>query len=182
MQETDPILQKLSDTEIVLNFRNSLEKIYPYLININAQCYDPYDEIVENLFQSMVYRTFADKYGTSAHKDQCWIYEISPSRRSPGSVNHIEIIPKAFPFNYRSNETDLSMTVESIKDTVLLFLNFGDGLKSLTGSLTQEEAQSVNFNFVRFAIFNRNKMYFEESINLWTKYDSIDFKYSAKEE
>lgn len=60
--EIEDRLLAVSDTQIVLNFAEALTALYPLMKKVFAHCYDPYDDVVEPLFQSLVYYTFAGKY------------------------------------------------------------------------------------------------------------------------
>lgn len=71
MTEVDPVSARLSDSEIVRNFRAALVAAYPFLRAVNAleddtEPYDDYDDVAEALWTSLVVSTFRWKYGLSA--------------------------------------------------------------------------------------------------------------------
>ena len=68
MGEIDEQVAKLSDTEVVLEFRNALVALYPILQRLaclenDEQPYDDFDSVAENLWQVLVARSLMWKYG-----------------------------------------------------------------------------------------------------------------------
>ncbi len=68
MGEVDEQVAKLSDTEIVLEFRNALVALYPILQKLSClendtQPYDDFDAVAENLWQVLVARSLKWKNG-----------------------------------------------------------------------------------------------------------------------
>jgi hypothetical protein len=97
MVDTDEQMPKLSDTEIVFEFRNALVALYPILTRLSCleddtQPYDDFDSIAENLWRVMVARSLMWKYelpdvpkippyGFVEHKDELDGYiEVSSIR------------------------------------------------------------------------------------------------------
>ena len=174
VRELNPYLQRISDTEILLNFKDALEKIYPNLIKIDAHGYDEYDDIVENLFHSMVYEIFADKYGEFANKDEYLGYEFTPQSNEKVSKVHIQIQPKRLPFTIYNLGQKVNLPTESIKDNLLLFLNFGDTIHSITSGPSQEEASNINFRFSRFLFLNEKCKVINDQV-YWVLNDDVDY-------
>lgn len=76
-QEIDIQLKNLSDTEIMLEFSRLLASIYPHLVMTHNHCYDPYDDISENLYFNFVHSTFSGKYGSIIDRQETHKYEPS---------------------------------------------------------------------------------------------------------
>lgn len=93
--EIDKRLQKLSDTEIMLNFAQALGALYPFMKKVGAHCYDPYDEITEPLFYSLVYGAFSFKYGVNLNQKGCHVYDSVGLNYE--NTMHIRVIPKRVP-------------------------------------------------------------------------------------
>lgn len=58
IDQIEPYLGKISETDILKNFQMALNTLYPYLIPIYSFCYDSWDNIVESLYDEMVLKTF----------------------------------------------------------------------------------------------------------------------------
>ncbi len=68
MGEVEEQVAKLSDTEIVLEFRNAIVALYPILRRLaclenDTQPYDDFDSVAENLWEVLVARSLMWKYG-----------------------------------------------------------------------------------------------------------------------
>jgi hypothetical protein len=68
MGEVEEQVAKLSDTEIILEFRNALVTLYPILQKLaclenDEQPYDDFDSVAENLWEVLVARSLMWKYG-----------------------------------------------------------------------------------------------------------------------
>ncbi|MBE7439197.1 MAG: hypothetical protein HS115_12125 [Spirochaetales bacterium] len=152
-----------------------MEKIYPNLILINAQGYDPYDSVVEGLFYNLVYGTFAEKYGTIVPPECCWVYEMTPRNGDALPAQFVEVIAKAPRF--RSPPPDVLHAQFDSDRFGLLFLNFGDAQHYLTSGLTREDAKRVRFNLSRVALFDRKAALFcgEE---FWLELEGVEFAYN----
>jgi hypothetical protein len=92
MGEVDEQVAKLSDTEIVLEFRNALVALYPILQRLaclenDEQPYDDFDSIAEHLWQVLVARSLMWKYG-------------------------LENIPKIQHYGFRENKEKLNGYIE----------------------------------------------------------------------
>ena len=59
-------LEKISDTEILINYASALDAIWPYSSNVGLISYDPWEEFSDAMFQHLVVETFAYKYKTTA--------------------------------------------------------------------------------------------------------------------
>ena len=95
-QEIDKQLKNLSDTEIILEFSRLLISIYPHLVKTRNHCYDPFDDISENLYFNFVHSTFSGKYGAITDRQETHKYGFS--LHCYRQINHISITPKNFPF------------------------------------------------------------------------------------
>jgi hypothetical protein len=70
MNEISDKLKLLSENEILIEFRNSLLTLFPILFKLDCiesdiQPYDDFDKVAENLWEILVCRSFAWKYGLS---------------------------------------------------------------------------------------------------------------------
>src|SRR4051812_54661 len=68
MREIDPRIAALTDTEVVLEFRNALIALLPtcqrlQLLVSDDQPYDHFDELAQYLWRALVVDTFHWKYG-----------------------------------------------------------------------------------------------------------------------
>ncbi|MDS0526569.1 hypothetical protein NNC19_12830 [Clostridium sp. SHJSY1] len=140
----------LSDTEILLNFCNTLKSLYPHLIPIIAFAYDSWDDIVEPLFYQMVYVTFQYKYGITVLEKESHTYNIPFSCYE--RFNHIECIPKSLYLRVLVNGSWNVLRQEDLLNKLLVFKAFGDGRHFLTGGLDVEEAHKVEFDLVEIEI------------------------------
>jgi hypothetical protein len=71
MGETSEQLAQVSETQIVRAFRRALVALYPILreldcISDDTQLYDPYDRIVDTLWDELVLNSLQWKYGLDA--------------------------------------------------------------------------------------------------------------------
>lgn len=105
--EPDPRLAKVSDTAILLNFAKALQRLYPAMKAVYAHCYDPYDDVVEPLFDSLVYASFAGKYGTEIPRSESQRYGFSVKERLP--PNYVRLRPKRLPMNVRTGGRTLEI-------------------------------------------------------------------------
>jgi hypothetical protein len=104
--EIDEKLKNLSDTEIMLEFSRLLTSIYPHLVKTQNHCYDPFDDISENLYFNFVHSTFSGKYGFVIDRQETHKYGFS--LHCYRHINHISIIPKDFPFTCDSSQGQLT--------------------------------------------------------------------------
>jgi hypothetical protein len=163
--EIEPGLSSLTDSEILLNFRGALAALYPRLIPIDAYCWDPFDGIVESLFDAMTYDVFSWKYGVAVapRKYRAGLVGVPIYRhhqygfrlRSYRAVHHIECIPRRFPLPlFRPHEPsssfagDFTVSETDLLATVLVFMGFGDGRNNLTGTSDDVNPESVAFDLV----------------------------------
>jgi len=153
-QEIDQLLTTVSDTEILLNFSKGIMALYPYLVKIQAHSYDSWDEIVEDLFFKMVYKTFAFKYGVTVSIDKCLRYESHFSNIS-GHI-HIECIPKTLPVQAVSLDQVYEINNKLIKGKKLVLISFGDGKHFLTGGYNAEDVKEMNFNYTEIQLVDRS--------------------------
>ncbi len=144
--EIDEELTSISDTDIMLNFSNALNALYPHLIPVVAFSYDSWDEIVEHLFFYMVYETFSYKYGVSLNYEDShtYNYTLNNYRR----INHIECRPKQVPIKILINGNWRTFEQEDLINKSMVFKAFGDGKHSPSGGLSKNEASRVRFNLV----------------------------------
>lgn len=148
-------LKNLSDTDIMMNFLEMIEKIYPNLIRINAHCYDSWDSIIEPLYYTAVFETFAWKYGIKIEKGNCHVYENEIL--TGAAINHIECLPKKYPLICESHfQEPLEFSEEFLSDKKIVFICFSDGQHFTTGPITDEEASKMIFSKVSVQIVADN--------------------------
>ena len=107
MDEVDEQVAKLSDTEIVLEFRNALVALYPILRKLaclenDTQPYDDFDAVAENLWQVLVARSLMWK-------------------------NSLDDIPKIQPYGFREAKEKLNGYIEvesKVSDKKWRFIEF----------------------------------------------------------
>ncbi len=92
MGEVDEQVAKLSDTEIVFEFRNALVALYPILQRLaclenDTQPYDDFDAIAENLWKVLVARSLMWKNG-------------------------LDNAPKIQPYGFRESKEELNGYIE----------------------------------------------------------------------
>jgi len=175
-QEIDDQLKNLSDTEIMLEFSKLLTSIYPHLAKTNNYCYDPYDNISENLYFDFVYSTFSKKYGSIIDRQETHKYGFS--LHCYRHINHISIIPKNFPFTCCSSDEQLTFNdKQEFDNKELVFILFGDRQNYLSGDCSQVDIESVNFDFVNFVIVDKKSgLHFRNQNSLWVDKYLIDFE------
>ncbi|KKC48459.1 hypothetical protein VE23_17390 [Paenibacillus sp. D9] len=143
-------LSYVTDTEILINFSNALNSLYPYLIPINAFAYDAWDDIVVPLFYEMVYQSFSYKYGITLTPKDVHAYEFTLS--SYHGKCHIECYPIKESLAVFTNFEWVNVSKEHFEGTLLIFKSFGDGINFLTGGIKKEQAAQVHFNYVEIEI------------------------------
>jgi len=136
-------LQKLSDTEIMMNFLEIIGKKYPNLIRVDAHCYDPWDSIAEPLYFTTVFKTFSWKYGIKLEVKNCQVYESDVS--TVNDKNHIECRPKKYPLICESFQGRRELSKEFLCNKKIVFVCFSDGVNATTGSISPEEASKMKF-------------------------------------
>jgi hypothetical protein len=147
--EIEPRLESISDTEILLNFAAALETLYPRMRAVFAHFYDPYDAIVEPLYQSLVYSSFSAKYGIAATVERCHRYEMHLT--SYALLHHVRLTPREFPLEVcLEHGQHISMSEEELGGRDLVFLHFGDKIHSLTGAEAEIDADAVAFHSTCF--------------------------------
>lgn len=146
-------LQKVSDTDIMLNFLDIIKKLYPNLIKINAHCYDSWDAIIEPVYFTTVFQTFAWKYGIKLDKKNCHIYESEVL--TADDKNHIECRPKRYPLSICNSFQERRELSESfLSNRKIVFICFSDGVNVTTGSIAVEAAIQMNFTKVDVRIIS----------------------------
>jgi len=175
-QETEEQLKNLSDTEIMLEFSSLLISIYPHLVKTHNHCYDPFDDISENLYFNFVHSTFSGKYGSVINRQETHKYGFSLHcyRR----INHISISPKIFPFTCDSSQGQLTFKDKhELDDKEFVFILFGDKQNYLSGDSDQVDTETVNFDFVNFVIIDRKSgLNFRNQDTLWADKNLVDFE------
>lgn len=153
--EIEGSLQELSDTDIMMNFLEIIEKIYPNLIHVKAYCYDSWDAIIEPLYFTTVFETFSWKYGIKIERENCHIYESEIS--SSYDKNHIECRPKQYPLMGISLFEECNeLSEEFLSDKRIVFVCFSDGMNTTTGSISKEEASKMKFAKAEVRIISKN--------------------------
>ena len=142
--EIEKSLENISDTHILLNFQRAVISLYPHLVPILAHCYDPWDDLSEDLFYQMVYGTFAWKYGVPISSKEHHKYAFS--KHCYRKIHHIECIPKQKVIPMICNEEQVSLSSEDLSGRVLVFREFGDSKYWLSGEIEPSEASNVKFD------------------------------------
>lgn len=174
--ETDPRLQRLSDTDILLNFAAALGSLYPYMRAVSAHCYDPYDEVVESLFRALVLGGFSAQYGVAVPTEQCHMYE--GDRTSYAAVHRVGVVPKRLPLAVLVSGEPLSLSEAELAGRDLVFLNFGDGLHSLTSPESENDPYDLSFHLTRFTIVDVSSRSPEaEQSRLWVPNSDVTYEF-----
>jgi len=175
-QEIDEQLKKLSDTEIMLEFSRMLTSIYPHLIKTHNHCYDPFDDISENLYFNFAHSTFSSKYGSVIERQETQKYGFI--LHCYRHINHISITPKNYPFTCDSSEGEMTFkNKQELEDKEFVFILFGDKHNWLSGDSDQVDIQTVNFDFVNFVIVDkRTGLNFRNQDSLWVDKNLVDFE------
>ncbi|QVK18194.1 hypothetical protein KHQ81_00300 [Mycoplasmatota bacterium] len=172
--EVEKDLKNLDDSSILLNFKEVLTKIYPNLIKVIAHAYDSWDNISENLFNELVYNTFAWKYGIQIDFKNIVVYESS----NP-SVSHFHI--QCFPKKklskiYKFNE-EKQINFDDYKNVVLIFDCFMDGINYLSSGISVDKAKNVNFDMVHVSLVDIIKDKVLD--NFFMHYQDVDYQFVA---
>ncbi|MDT3739258.1 MAG: hypothetical protein RO257_07115 [Candidatus Kapabacteria bacterium] len=175
-QEIDEELENLSDTEIMLEFSKLLTSIYPHLVKTKNYCYDPYDNISENLYFNFVHSTFSGKYGCDIEIQETHKYGLS--LHCYRHLNHILITPKNFPFTCNNSQKQLTFKdKQELDNKVFVFIQFGDKQNYLSGDSNQVNVNTVNFEFVNFVIVDKKTgLNFRNQEDLWVDSNLVDFE------
>lgn len=173
--EVDPLLQTLTDTEVLLEFSNALTLLYPSLIKLRSHCYDNFDNVSENLFFDLVYYTFAGKYGAIIKKTETHKYGFT--LHTYRHINHISIKPKSFPITIiDSNGKTTLYTEKEFVEKEFVLIQFGDKINDLTSDEEGLELDKVNFQYVNFAIVDKMKgLYYRNSDHYWVDKYLVEF-------
>jgi hypothetical protein len=91
--EVSERVRQLSDTQILLAFREALVALYPILqrldcISDDSQPYDPFDRVAESLWKELVLESFRWKYGLEAPP---LLPPYGFSGGSPGLDGYVEV-------------------------------------------------------------------------------------------
>ena len=175
-QEIDEQLKNLSDTEIMLEFSSMLTSIYPHLVKTHNHCYDPFDDISENLYFNFVHSTFSGKYGSVINRQETHKYGFS--LHCYRHINHISITPKHFPFTCDSSQGQLTFKdKQEFDDKEFIFILFGDKQNYLSGDSDQVDVETVNFDFVNFIMVDKKSgLNFRNQDSLWADKNLVDFE------
>jgi hypothetical protein len=173
--ERDDRLDKLSDTDIVLEFSKLLTSIYPHLVKVYANSYDPYDDIAEGLFSNFVYQTFASKYGKVISYAETHRYGFN--LHCFHKIHHIQINPKYLPLKVVNNEETIFLTADRLKGKELVFIQLGDPVNNLTGGDDFVNIETVNFNYSEVALVDKlTGLRFRNNKDWWVENSSIEFE------
>lgn len=175
-QEIDDQLKNLSDTEIMLEFSRLLTSIYPHLVKTHNHCYDPFDDISENLYFNFVHSAFSGKYGSVINRQETHKYGFS--LHCYRNINHISILPKNYPFTCDSSQGKLTFKDKhELEDKEFIFILFGDKQYYLSGDSEQVDVETVNFDFVNFVMVDkRTGLNFRDQDSLWVDKNLVDFE------
>jgi hypothetical protein len=174
--EIDEQLKNLSDTEIMLEFSRMLTSIYPHLIKTHNHCYDPFDDITENLYFSVIYSTFSGKYGTDIDRLETQKYGFILHCNK--HINHISIAPKNYPFTCEGSEGQMTFkNKQELNEKEFVFILFGDKHNWLSGDSDQVDIETVNFQFVNFVMVDKTTgLNFRNQNSLWVDKNLVDFE------
>jgi hypothetical protein len=175
LTEKDDRLNQLSDSEIILEFSKILTSIYPHLVKIYANCYDPFDDIAEGLYNNFVYQTFAAKYAKLIDYSETHRYGLN--LHCYHKINHIELKPKEFPISLICNSESVALTIDQFQDIELIFIQFGDTVNNLTGGEDYVNVETVNFNYSEIAIVDKETgLRFRNTNNFWVDNALVEFE------
>ena len=173
--EIDERLIQLSDTEVVLEFSKLLTSIYPHLIKLYANSYDPFDNIVESLFYNFVYQTFSSKYGTVLNPSEIHTYGFN--LHCYHKIQHIEAKPKKFPLIVIDGRQSVQISADHLQDKEIIFLQFGDPINNLTGGVDYVNLETVNFNYSEIIIVDKKTgLRFQKENKFWVDNSLIEFE------
>ncbi|MBK7174826.1 MAG: hypothetical protein IPH84_16710 [Bacteroidales bacterium] len=173
--DKDERLSCLSDTEIIVEFSTTLSDLYPHLIKLLCHCYDPYDEVVMNLFYNLIYSTLSSKYGVKINYKETHTYGFTLHRYH--LINHIQVSPKSFPLKCIINNVVSYLQKEDLSNKELIFIQFGDTKNFLTSGEDQINIETVNFDYSELCIVdNKSGLRFRGQPSLWVKNELVDYE------
>ncbi|MGM0885104.1 MAG: hypothetical protein ACQEXQ_29185 [Bacillota bacterium] len=175
--EIDDGLNEISDTAILLNFNSAIYSLYPHLIPIYAHAYDAWDDIVIPLFYEMVYKTFAFKYGVNITPKETHSYMYT--LKCYKGIHHIECIPKELTIKALVNGEWVNIDTGYLKDKMLIYKSFGDGLHFLTGGIDASQASKVHFDLVEVDIVYSETGYCSKG-TVFIHKDDLDYSFVAE--
>ncbi len=171
--EIDEEVAKLSDTEILMNFNKAIKAIYPYLIKIQAYAYDAWDNIIDHLFERMVYETFQYKYGININPKERLGYDYMYN----GQKHYIQCIPRAYPIEAMLFDDWCVLSKDELAKKTIIFTEFGDGVHFLTGGLAKEEAYKVSFDLVEIQIMEQKIPSDPHQRPYFLRIEDLEFKF-----
>ncbi|MED1567632.1 hypothetical protein [Bacillus paramycoides] len=175
--EIDNALNEITDTSILLNFQKTIVNLYPQLIPIHAFAYDGWENIAVPLCYEMVYKTFAFKYGINIEYNETHSYMFSLNNYK--GIKHIECIPKNTSFKALIHDEWIEIGQSGLKDQILVFKAFGDGLHSLIFGLEVEEAHKVSFDLVEVDVFSTITGHCSKS-SVFIDKEDLEFEFVAE--
>ena len=171
-------LPAITESEILLNFSYFLEASFPYLLKIDAYCYDPFDEFVENNFLLMVHDVLLYKYDITVQDRKC-LYQYGYSGCLYSNMFHIELLPKKYPVKINFNNKEKIFTENDIMNDKIKFIfkSFSNGIHNLTGSYKKDEIKNYLFNMVEIDIINKKGLVLLETKNDYITVDKKEFEF-----
>jgi hypothetical protein len=174
--ETDPRLQSLSDTEILLNFARALSSLYPHMKAVGAHCYDPFDEVVEPLFHGLVYGSFSGKYGVPVPTKRCHRYDSVGGDYE--RISHVRVRPRSLPLEATIDEAPIEITQALLSEKHLVFKTFGDGIHDLTGGECEGDPYDLTFELTQVEVFDpHDRTAASIGVFLWVPNDAVEYEF-----
>ena len=173
--EIDLRLRELSDTEILLTFSRALGALYPHMKTVYAHCYEPYDDVVEALFHSLVFSTLSGKYGVPISQQSCHTYDSVGSNYE--RTNYIRVRPKVLPQIAQCGGSPFEVTDVFLAGKELVFKAFGDGSHNLAGGEVEDDVYEVTFALTEVEVFDpKQRAKFGDEVLLWFPNDAVEYQ------
>ena len=181
MKPGDPFL-RLTDSEILLNYSEFLVHAYPFLMKIDAACYNLFDDFCYATFYEMVYKVFADKYQKKITYEETHKYGMT--LHSYIKISHIEVLPKIVPFIVTNMDNEIVIDEKMMRNNAIVFKSFGNGINWLSGSIEKEDLANVNFSKAEIELFEktsglRYRKY--KDCCFWINKDQVDYVFVSEE-
>ena len=94
------------------------------------------------------------------------------------AVHHVRVVPKRLPLDLHSGCELASISEAELTDRDLVFLNFGDGVHSLTSPESEGDPYDLSFHLTRFTIVDAGS---RSSISghswLWVRNSDVTYEF-----
>ena len=180
--ETDLGLAEVSDHDVLMTFREALSLITPSLVKIRAHVGDPWDDVAEGLYYSMVHLTFAGKYGIPA--DRTAIHKYGFTQHCYRRIFHVECVPREYPLPMWIGGERRQLGEDELVDRFIVFKAFVDSNGTDPSFEEPDVTDTPDFKLVAVDIVDVSSgLRFRKfkDVDLYLSPDDVSFEWAAEE-